>query len=90
MFKIYTKIDLDIIMIVGKEGCENCEKAKEFFRKNKKEFIYSNFKDLSQPLKQKIAKTLKDKSIEPLYPFIIVGDFIFSGFNAEFWEKLVV
>ena len=60
---MHAKIDLDVILIIGKADCDNCEKAKQFFRNAKKEFVYSEFKDISQPLKRKISSTLKENSL---------------------------
>jgi glutaredoxin len=82
----------NIIIILGKEDCEACEKAKNYFRNLGVQFLYIHFKDANIELKRHLTKEFKENNLPVTYPIILIpaeeGLYPFFGFSKKALDEL--
>jgi len=82
------------VEIYGKDGCGNCDKAKEFFMHEASavgiEVKYSKFAEAPLDRRRELVIKLKEFAKGVTYPIICFDNTLFVGFSEDFWrEKLV-
>ena len=93
---IVNKLEIPtIVVIIGKEGCTQCQQQKKWFSKKKIPFVYTDFKNVGVGIKREIGEFFREQgqdTDEIPYPTIIVisGEerFMFFGFHEKTYEEM--
>lgn len=83
-------INMDTVFILGKQGCDACIKAKEYFQSRNVPYIYTEFAKLDVDSKRDIIRMLKDITEESIgYPLIYINGYWFFGFNPLTFDQII-
>lgn len=78
------------IIVIGKDGCEACKKAKDFFSQHTSNFIYVQFNQLNIEYRRYLTEQFRSDKDAVTFPILLVpsdNDYIVVfGFSEQMFR----